>query len=64
MLYIADMPNIAGQNIDAIYHLLCGSFVIMCTKIQCFYIGEVLDIYKQGASSHYGSMDDTSTTSG
>jgi hypothetical protein len=28
-----------------------------------FYIGEVLDIYKQVASSRYGSVDDATTAS-
>ena len=28
-----------------------------------FYIGEVLDIYKQAASSRYGSVDDATTAS-
>jgi hypothetical protein len=64
LLCIPDTPNIAGQNINMIYRLLCGNFVIMCTEIQRFYIGEVLDIYKQGTSSRYGSVDDASTASG
>jgi hypothetical protein len=28
-----------------------------------FYIGEVLDMYKQAASSRYGSVDDATTAS-
>ena len=35
---------------------------MMSTKRR-FYIGEVLDIYKQAASSHYGSVDDATTAS-
>jgi hypothetical protein len=41
-----------------------GHFVIMCTDLLRFYIGEVLDIYKQGTGSRYGSVNDVSTTSG
>ncbi|KIM83783.1 hypothetical protein PILCRDRAFT_818808 [Piloderma croceum F 1598] len=34
----------------------------MSTKLQ-FYIGEVLDIYKQAARSRYGSVDDANSAS-
>ena|ERR1700728_1159561 len=59
-----DTSNIAGQNINSIYRLRGGHFVIMCTDLLRFYIGEVLDIYKQGTSSRYGSVDDAATASG
>ncbi|KAJ7668271.1 hypothetical protein B0H14DRAFT_3693536 [Mycena olivaceomarginata] len=29
-----------------------------------FYIGEILDVYKKGASSRYGSIEDSPTASG
>jgi hypothetical protein len=35
---------------------------MMLTDV-CFYIGEVLDIYKQAATSRYGSVDDATTAS-
>ena len=35
---------------------------MMSTK-QRFYIGEVLDMYKQAASSRYGSVDNATTAS-
>ena len=34
----------------------------MSTELQ-FYVGEILDIYKQAASSQYGSVDDATTAS-
>ena len=34
----------------------------MSTKLR-FYIGEVLDIYKQAAGSRYGSVDDANSAS-
>jgi hypothetical protein len=34
----------------------------MSTKLR-FYVGEILDIYKQAASSQYGSVDNATTAS-
>jgi hypothetical protein len=58
----SDIPNLAGQNINSIFRLERGNFVMMSTARR-FYIGEVLDIYKQAASSRYGSVDDATTAS-
>ena len=38
-----------------------GNFVMMLTVMDHFYIGEVLDIYKQAASSRYGSVDNATS---
>ena len=56
------VPNISGQNVNTFVPLRRGNFVIMSTKLQ-FYIGEVLDIYKQAAGSRYGSVDDANSAS-
>jgi hypothetical protein len=61
-LILRDIPNLAGQNINCIFRLERGNFVMMSTERR-FYIGEVLDIYKQAASSRYGSVDDATTAS-
>jgi hypothetical protein len=53
---------LAGQNINSIFRLERGNFVMMSTERR-FYIGEVLDIYKQAASSRYGSVEDATTAS-
>jgi hypothetical protein len=53
---------LAGQNINSIFRLERGNFVMMSTKRR-FYIGEVLDIYKQVVSSRYGSVEDATTAS-
>jgi hypothetical protein len=58
----SDIPNLTGQNINSTFRLECGNLVMISTKRR-FYIGEVLDIYKQAASSRYGSVDDATTTS-
>jgi hypothetical protein len=54
--------NISGQGINAIYRLQPGSFVIMSTTKR-FYVGQVLDLYKQAASSRYGSVDEATSAS-
>src|ERR1700732_5067377 len=56
------LPNISGQNVNTFVPLRRGNFVIMSTKLR-FYIGEVLDIYKQAAGSRYGSVDDANSAS-
>ena len=58
----SDIPNLAGQNINSIFRLQRENFVMMSTERR-FYVGEVLDIYKQAASSRYGSVDDAATAS-
>ena len=36
---------------------------MMLTAMDRFYVGEVLDIYKQASSSHYGSVDNVTSAS-
>ena len=36
---------------------------MMLTVMDRFYVGEVLDIYNQAASSRYGSVDDATSAS-
>jgi hypothetical protein len=57
------VPNISGQNVNTFVPLQCGNFVIISTKLR-FYVGEVLDIYKQAVGSCYGSVDDANSASG
>ena len=56
------VPNISGQNVNTFFLLQCSNFAIMSTKL-CFYVGEVLDIYKQAAGSRYGSVDEAISAS-
>jgi hypothetical protein len=51
----SDIPNLAGQNINSFFQLECGNFVMMSTKRR-FYIGEVLDIYKQVVAMGLSTM--------
>jgi len=53
----------AGQNINSICQLERRNFIMMLTAKDRFYVGEVLDIYKQAGSSHYGSVDDATSAS-
>ena len=34
---------------------------MMLTTIDCFYVGEIVNIYKQASSSRYGSVDDATS---
>ena len=56
------VPNISRKNVNAFVPLQHGNFVIISTKLQ-FYVGEVLDIYKQATGSHYRSVDDANSAS-
>jgi hypothetical protein len=56
------MPNISGQNVNMFVPIRRGNFVIISTKLW-FYVGEVLDIYKQAAGSRYRSVDDANSAS-
>lgn len=61
-MYAIVLPNIAGKNISELYRLYPGYFVIMRNKTTT-YIGEILDIYKKGANSKYGSLNYATTAS-
>ena len=50
------LPNLTGKNITGIYQLYPSYFVIMRNK-KTMYIGEVLDIFKKGNNSKYGSLE-------
>ena len=60
---LLDIPNLAGQNINSICQLERGNLGMMLTTMNHFYVGEVLNIYKQAASSRYGSVDDATSAS-
>jgi hypothetical protein len=45
-----------GENITELYCPYPSHFVIMRNK-KAMYIGEVLDIYKKGNNSKYGSLE-------
>ena len=56
------VPSISGQNVNTFVPLRRGNFVIISTNLR-FYVGEVLDIYKQAAGSRYGSVADANSGS-
>ncbi|KII93766.1 hypothetical protein PLICRDRAFT_674207 [Plicaturopsis crispa FD-325 SS-3] len=56
-------PNLEIKNVTVLFPLCPGSFVIM-RNAQRFYIGEVLDIYKKGNNSRYGSLESAVSVSG
>ncbi|KAL1941731.1 hypothetical protein VTO73DRAFT_6731 [Trametes versicolor] len=60
-----DLPNIASKNVNAVYPLRPGNFVIMrsSTDTSLLYIGEILDLYKY-VSRRHGSIDSAAGLSG
>lgn len=57
------LPNISAKNVHQLNPLSVGSFGLMWNGTR-FYIGEILDVYKKGTNSRYGSIEDSSTASG
>ncbi|KAG1776449.1 hypothetical protein EV702DRAFT_1198151 [Suillus placidus] len=57
-----ELLNVATKNISSLFPLKHGSYVIMHTAVW-FYIGEVLDLYRKGSNSRYGSMQSTMSVS-
>ncbi|TFK58820.1 hypothetical protein BDN72DRAFT_949631 [Pluteus cervinus] len=57
---IKDIPHLAERNVTVLHKLKRHSFLIMRTSTR-YYIGEVLDIYKKGQNSRYGSINTSST---
>ena len=55
-LQSSQLPNIASKNVTAIHLLQRDNFIIMRSE-KHYYIGQILDLYKRGANSRYGSVD-------
>ncbi len=51
-----------SRNVDAIFRLFVGNFVIIRTDNRTF-IEEVLDIYKKGMSNRYASIESANSLS-
>ena len=58
------LPNLGSKNVTALHPLKRDMFVIMRSSTDRFYIGQVLDLYKRGANSRYGSVELASTAQG
>ncbi|KAJ7751325.1 hypothetical protein DFH07DRAFT_774922 [Mycena maculata] len=57
------VPNILERNVHQLNPLAIGSMTIMWNGTR-FYVGEVLDVYKKGANSRYGSVPNATSVSG
>lgn len=58
------LPNAATRNINGLFHLKKGSFVIVRNthkETSRTYIGEVLDLYKMASGNRYGSVKTANT---
>ncbi len=56
------LPNMGSRNVNGVFRLLVGNFVIIRTDNRTF-IGEVLDIYKKGMSNRYASIESADSLS-
>ncbi|KAJ3766604.1 hypothetical protein FB446DRAFT_757584 [Lentinula raphanica] len=57
------LPNLGTKNVTLLYPLVPYTFVLMKTSVR-MYIGQVLDIYKKGQSSRYGSVNKATEING
>ena len=62
-LSLPDLPHLEARNVTVLNQLKRNSFLIMRTH-KWYYIGEVIDIYKKGANSRYGSVKFSITLQG
>jgi len=61
---LLQLPNLGSKNVTALHPLKRDMFVIMRSSTDRFYIGQVLNLYKCGANSCYGSVELASTAQG
>ncbi|KAJ7215860.1 hypothetical protein GGX14DRAFT_606774 [Mycena pura] len=61
--FLSLLPNISAKNVHALNPLSVGAYTVMWNGAR-WYIGEILDVYKRGASSRYGSVRNPTSTSG
>ncbi|KAJ6579492.1 hypothetical protein DFH09DRAFT_1445551 [Mycena vulgaris] len=59
----AVLPNIIAKNVHQLNPLAVGSMTLMWSGKR-FYIGQVMDLYKKGANSRYGSLPSSPSVSG
>ncbi|KAJ7511549.1 hypothetical protein B0H11DRAFT_2268643 [Mycena galericulata] len=57
------VPHIMAKNVHQLNPLAIGSMTVMWNGTR-FYIGEIMDVYKRGANSRYGSVPNAQSVSG
>jgi hypothetical protein len=57
------LPNIIAKNVHSLNPLSIGSLTIFWNGKR-FYIGEIMDVFKKGANSRYGSVPGATSVSG
>jgi hypothetical protein len=57
------LPNLIAKKVHQLNPLAIGYMTLIWNGTR-FYIGEVLDVYKKGASSRYGSVPGATSISG
>jgi hypothetical protein len=50
------LSNVSGRNVNGLFFLKRGSYVIVRNASSRVYIGEILDLYKLSSGNRYGSV--------
>jgi hypothetical protein len=53
---ISVVANISTRNINSIFFLKRGSYLVVRNESERMFIGEVLDLYKTASGNRYGSV--------
>lgn len=56
LIPISVVANISTRNINSIFFLKRGSYLVVRNESERMFIGEVLDLYKTASGNRYGSV--------
>jgi hypothetical protein len=56
LMPISVVANISTRNINSIFFLKRGSYLVVRNESERMFIGEVLDLYKTASGNRYGSV--------
>ena len=53
---VSAVANISTRNINSIFYLKCGSYLVVQNTSEQMFIGEILDLYKTASGNQYSSV--------
>ena len=56
LTHVSAVANISTRNINNIFYLKRGSYLVVRNESEQMFIGEVLDLYKTASGNRYGSV--------
>ena len=56
LTHVSAVANISTRNINNIFYLKRGSYLVVRNESERMFIGEVLDLYKTTSGNRYGSV--------